>query len=68
MILKSARICFIDESEVITFYEIAPSDKYYYIEIIFKNGNKIQVPYERFNRSLLVEDLERIGEEYGKSI
>lgn len=68
MILKSARVCFIDEKEVISFNEVPPSEKYYFIEIIFKNGTTIQVPYDRFDRSRLVEDLERMGEEYGKSI
>lgn len=68
MILRSARACFIDEKEVITFNETSPSEKYYFVEIIFKNGTTIQVPYDRYDRSRLVEDLDRIGEEYGKSI
>lgn len=68
MRLESSRLCFIDLSEVIAFNEIAPTDKFFYVEIIFKNQKIIQVPYDRYDRTLLIKDMERIEEYYGENI
>lgn len=68
MRLNSSRLCFIDLSEVIAFNEITPTDKFFYVEIIFKNQKRIEVAYERYDRTLLIKDIEGIEKYYGENI
>lgn len=68
MRLNTTKLCYIDLSEVIAFNEIAPTDKFFYVEIIFKNQKRIVVAYDRYDRTLLITDIERIEKYYGENI
>lgn len=67
MRLNTTKLCYIDLSEVIAFNEIAPTDKFFYVEIIFKNQKRIVVAYDRYDRTLLITDIERIEKYYGEN-
>lgn len=67
MRLNTTKLCYIDLREVIAFNEIAPTDKFFYVEIIFKNQKRIVVAYDRYDRTLLITDIERIEKYYGEN-